>query len=113
MDGGVQLKPGQAINITAPKGWSGRFWGRRGCSFDSSGSRMCITRDCGGKFKCAGAGGAPPASLAEFTLDSPEGDFYDLSLVDGYNMPMSIFSPPEDLGGVRQYVPFGFEQKLP
>ncbi|KAK7283860.1 hypothetical protein RIF29_13608 [Crotalaria pallida] len=87
MDGGVELKPGQAINITAPTGWSGRFWGRRGCSFDSSGNGKCTTGDCGGKLKCAGAGG----SLAEFTLDSPEGDFYDVSLVDGYNMPVSIF----------------------
>ncbi|OIW06190.1 hypothetical protein TanjilG_23070 [Lupinus angustifolius] len=25
MDGGVQLKPGQQINITAPTGWSGHF----------------------------------------------------------------------------------------
>ncbi|MED6201782.1 hypothetical protein PIB30_098468, partial [Stylosanthes scabra] len=91
MDGGVRLRSGQAINITAPKGWSGRFWGRHGCSFDSSGSGLCVTGDCGGKLKCDGAGGAPPASLAEFTLDSPEGDFYDLSLVDGYNMPVSIF----------------------
>ncbi|KAK6928696.1 LOW QUALITY PROTEIN: Thaumatin family [Dillenia turbinata] len=38
---------------------------------------------------CAGAGGAPPATLAEFTLNSPV-DFYDVSLVDGYNMKMSI-----------------------
>ncbi|KAL1346664.1 hypothetical protein HN51_020261 [Arachis hypogaea] len=91
MDGGVQLRSGQAVNITAPKAWSGRFWGRRGCSFDSSGSGLCVTGDCGGKLKCDGAGGVPPASLAEFTLDSPEGDFYDVSLVDGYNMPVSIF----------------------
>ncbi|MED6171804.1 hypothetical protein PIB30_044222, partial [Stylosanthes scabra] len=91
MDGGVRLRSGQAVNITAPKGWSGRFWGRQGCSFDSSGGGLCVTGDCGGKLKCDGAGGTPPASLAEFTLDSPEGDFYDLSLVDGYNMPVSIF----------------------
>ncbi|PNY04362.1 pathogenesis-related protein 5-like [Trifolium pratense] len=32
IDGGIKLKPGQAINITAPKEWSGRFWGRRGCA---------------------------------------------------------------------------------
>lgn len=90
IDDGVHLRPGHAINITAPEGWSGRFWGRHGCTFDSSGSGNCITGDCGGKLKCAGTGGTPPASLAEFTLDSPEGDFYDVSLVDGYNMPVSI-----------------------
>lgn len=89
--GGVKLKPNQTISITAPRGWSGRFWGRRGCKFDRFGHGTCITGDCGGRLLCAGAGGAPPASLAEFTLDSPEGDFYDVSLVDGYNMPISIF----------------------
>ncbi|XP_028774313.1 thaumatin-like protein [Neltuma alba] len=90
MEGGFQLKPNETIDIIAPKGWSGRFWGRRYCSFDTSGNGMCITGDCGGKLKCNGAGGTPPATLAEFTLDSPM-DFYDLSLVDGYNMPVSIF----------------------
>ena len=38
---------------------------------------------------CAGAGGSPPVTLAEFTLNSPV-DYYDVSLVDGYNVPMSI-----------------------
>ncbi|KAI9081487.1 hypothetical protein K1719_036633 [Acacia pycnantha] len=90
MDGGVQLRPNQTIDIVAPKGWSGRLWGRRHCSFDASGNRMCVTGDCGGKLKCNGAGGMPPATLAKFTLDSPM-DFYDVSLVDGYNMPVSIF----------------------
>ncbi|KAI4333164.1 hypothetical protein L6164_018004 [Bauhinia variegata] len=90
MEGGLELRPGQTISITAPKGWSGRLWGRRGCSFDSSCNDTCITGDCGGKLKCGGAGGALPATLAEFTLDSPM-DFYDVSLVDGYSMPVSIF----------------------
>lgn len=89
MNGGLRLKPGESVNIQAPTGWSGRFWGRRGCSFDNTGRGTCVTGDCGGVLECAGAGGAPPASLAEFTLDSPI-DYYDVSLVDGYNMPISI-----------------------
>ncbi|GKD41857.1 thaumatin-like protein, partial [Tanacetum coccineum] len=40
--------------------------------------------------------GEPPASLAEFNLDSPL-DFYDVSLTDGFNMPISIF-PYDDSG---------------
>lgn len=89
MGGGFQLGPGESVNISSPRGWSGRFWGRRWCSFDDSGKGTCVTGDCGGVLKCAGAGGTPPATLAEFTLDSPM-DFYDVSLVDGYNMPVSI-----------------------
>lgn len=89
MGGGIQLGPGESANISSPRGWSGRFWGRRWCSFDDSGKGTCVTGDCGGVLKCAGAGGAPPATLAEITLDSPM-DFYDVSLVDGYNMPVSI-----------------------
>lgn len=89
MNGGLQLRPGEHVQINAPKGWSGRFWGRRWCSFDESGRGSCYTGDCSGQLQCAGAGGAPPATLAEFTLDSPV-DYYDVSLVDGYNMPVSI-----------------------
>ncbi|XP_006438972.2 pathogenesis-related protein 5 [Citrus clementina] len=89
MNGGVRLNAGENIKIEAPKGWSGRFWPRTGCTFDQSGNGKCVTGDCGAKLNCNGAGGEPPVSLAEFTLDSPE-DFYDVSLVDGYNVPMSI-----------------------
>uniref|UniRef100_A0A2N9FHQ7 Thaumatin-like protein n=1 Tax=Fagus sylvatica TaxID=28930 RepID=A0A2N9FHQ7_FAGSY len=54
-----------------------------------NGKGTCLTGDCGGNLECSGAGGAPPSTLAEFTLDSPV-DYYDISLVDGYNMPVSI-----------------------
>jgi Thaumatin family len=78
----------------APSGWSGRFWGRSGCSFDSSGRGSCSTGDCGsGEIECKGAGAAPPATLIEFTLDGSDNkDFYDVSLVDGYNLPVSGLS---------------------
>ena len=37
--------------------------------------------------------GAPPATLAEFTLATSSGQtFYDISLVDGYNIPIGIVS---------------------
>ncbi|KAL6322816.1 hypothetical protein AAG906_020816 [Vitis piasezkii] len=77
MDGGLELRPGQSVDINATQGWSGCFWGRRSCSFDNSGKGSCVTGDCGGVLKCAGAGGAPPATF--------------VYLVDGYNMPVSIF----------------------
>ncbi|GLU04391.1 hypothetical protein SLE2022_215410 [Rubroshorea leprosula] len=90
-DGGFELAPGASVQFTAPSGWSGRFWARTGCTFDQSGSGKCITGGCGGVLKCRG-GGAPPASLVEFTIasDSKSKDFYDVSLVDGYNVPLGV-----------------------
>ncbi|KVH89353.1 thaumatin-like protein [Cynara cardunculus var. scolymus] len=90
MEGGLELRPQQSRNVTAPKGWSGRFWGRTGCNFNVYGEGTCTTGDCGTGLHCNGASGEPPASLAEFTLDSPL-DFYDVSLLDGFNLPISIF----------------------
>ncbi|GFY89862.1 pathogenesis-related thaumatin superfamily protein [Actinidia rufa] len=75
----------------APTGWSGRFWARTGCKFDGSGSGYCNTGDCGsGHAECDGAGASPPATLAEFTLGPGGLDFYDVSLVDGYNLPVLV-----------------------
>ncbi|XP_043707795.1 pathogenesis-related thaumatin-like protein 3.5 [Telopea speciosissima] len=85
--GGFELKSGQSQVITAPVNWSGRIWGRTGCKFDTNGDGTCQTGSCGTTLKC-GAGGEPPASLAEFTLATP--DFYDVSLVDGFNLPITI-----------------------
>ncbi|KAL6317927.1 hypothetical protein AAG906_030971 [Vitis piasezkii] len=91
-NGGFVLPPGASIQLQAPFGWSGRFWARTGCNFDSAGKGTCITGDCGG-LNCIG-GGVPPVSLAEFTIgaNSADKDFYDVSLVDGYNVGMSIES---------------------
>ncbi|KAK9056072.1 hypothetical protein SSX86_027159 [Deinandra increscens subsp. villosa] len=90
MQGGLELRPQESKNVTTPERWAGRFWARTGCTFDVNGAGTCTTGDCGSGLHCRGAGGEPPASLAEFTLDSPL-DYYDVSLVDGYNMPISIF----------------------
>ncbi|KAL0755164.1 hypothetical protein Bca101_092832 [Brassica carinata] len=61
-----------------------------GCNFDAFGAGRCLTGDCG-KLQCAGAGGVPPATLAEFTIGHGGAmDFYDVSLVDGYNVQMEI-----------------------
>lgn len=82
-EGGFVLPPGESVRLNAPPGWSGRVWGRTGCTFNESGNGKCGTGDCG-LLKCAG-GGAPPVTLVEFTIGSSaaEKDFYDVSLVDG------------------------------
>ena len=72
-----RLDPGQSVTFAVPQGWGGRVWGRTGCS--GNGSGHCLSGD------------SPPATLAELTLDSFDGlDFYDVSLVDGSNLPMYI-----------------------
>lgn len=89
---GFELKRGNTRTIPAPAGWSGRFWARTGCKFDDSGHGACTTGDCGsGEINCNGNGAAPPATLAEFTLgQTGSQDYYDVSLVDGYNLPMVV-----------------------
>ncbi|GFP93342.1 pathogenesis-related protein 5 [Phtheirospermum japonicum] len=87
---GFQLPQATSRPFQAPTGWSGRFWGRTGCTFDQSGRGSCTTGDCGsGEMECNGAG-ATAATLAEFTLGSGSMDFYDVSLVDGYNLPVMV-----------------------
>eukprot|EP01018_Ginkgo_biloba_P028494 Gb_25511 [translate_table: standard] len=88
---GFELAAGETRTLDTPAGWSGRLWGRTGCTFDSTGNGSCVTGDCGGSLECNGKGAVPPASLAEFTLGKGVAqDFYDVSLVDGYNLPMLV-----------------------
>ncbi|KAL3527219.1 hypothetical protein ACH5RR_011875 [Cinchona calisaya] len=99
---GFPLNPGQSTPVSVPSGWSGRLWGRTLCSQDpTTGTFTCITGDCGsGTVECAGRGAAPPCTLAEFTLNGGGGlDFYDVSLVDGYNLPMMVVPQGGSRGG--------------
>ncbi|KAJ1295874.1 hypothetical protein BS78_01G256400 [Paspalum vaginatum] len=94
---GFALAPGESRAVAAPAGWSGRLWGRTLCAADGATGRFaCATGDCGsGDVQCNGGGAAPPATLAEFTLDGSGGlDFFDVSLVDGYNLPMLVTPTP-------------------
>lgn len=74
--------------IQSPNDWAGRFWARTYCD---SRTKHCLTGDCGNRVECAGNGGAPPASLAEITLKGyGQLDYYDISLVDGFNLAISV-----------------------
>ncbi|KAK3024440.1 hypothetical protein RJ639_042972 [Escallonia herrerae] len=97
---GFALQPGESNSVPVPPSWSGRLWGRTLCSTDATGRFTCVTGDCGsGTTECSGAGGVPPVTLAEFTLNGAGGmDFYDVSLVDGYNLPM-LLAPRGGTGG--------------
>ncbi|CAI8616813.1 unnamed protein product [Vicia faba] len=98
---GFTLKSGESRTVNIPKAWSGRLWARTLCNHGSDERFSCVTADCGsGKVECAGGGAKPPASLAEFTLNGADGlDFYDVSLVDGYNLPMLIVAKGGTKGG--------------
>lgn len=87
--GGFCLAAGASRTISVIDTWgSARIWGRRGCD---TGTGRCVTGDCGSRIACNGATGVPPTSLAEFTLRGDQGlDFYDISLVDGYDLPIAI-----------------------
>ncbi|XP_060171280.1 thaumatin-like protein 1 [Lycium barbarum] len=71
---------------------SRRIWGRTNCNFDTSGRGQCQIGDCKGLLECQDYG-TPPVTLAEYTLNlSNNKDYFDISLVDGFNLPME-FSP--------------------
>jgi hypothetical protein len=79
------------VSVGVADGWQGRFWARTGCNFNGNGQGHCATGDCGDKLQCNGAGGVPPATLVEVTLNGDGGqDFYDISLVDGFNVPAQV-----------------------
>jgi Thaumatin family len=87
---GWLLPAGHSVTITTPNNLNTRFWGRTGCVFNSEGVGHCQTGDCGGLFQCKGWG-TIPATLAEVNFDAWDGlDFYDVSMVDGSNLPMYI-----------------------
>ncbi|HTK12009.1 MAG TPA: thaumatin family protein [Ktedonobacteraceae bacterium] len=89
--GGWVMPPGSTFTVTVANNWAGRFWGRTNCSFDSAGNGNCETGSCGTVLQCNGATAAPPQTLAEILLGGWGGnDFYDVSDVDGFNVPMTI-----------------------
>jgi hypothetical protein len=82
---GAHLAPGQSASVTVGNSWGGRIWGRTGCSGDASGH--CLTGDC--TTTCGGP--TTPTTLGEFSFNAYDGmDFYDVSMVDGSNLPMYI-----------------------
>ncbi|KAF9525250.1 thaumatin-like protein [Crepidotus variabilis] len=94
---GWEALPGSRVSFTVPDNWkAGRIWGRRNCNFNSNtnpGPNSCLDGGCNGGLLCdpnTGTG-LPPATVAEWTLQGDGNrDYYDVSLVDGYNLPMRI-----------------------
>lgn len=92
--GGMRLSPGESWPLRVDGDKPGRIWARTNCVFNESGHGKCETGDCGGVLHCQN-GGKSPATLAEYRLGEANKSgpaFYDISLVDGFNVPME-FSP--------------------
>ena len=88
---GWVLAPGASLSFPIPDHWDVRVWARTGCAFDAAGNGHCVTGDCAGHFQCGRTWGQFPSTLAEFNLNAWNGmDFYDVSLVEGNNLPMWI-----------------------
>ncbi|KAF8638370.1 hypothetical protein AX16_010517 [Volvariella volvacea WC 439] len=93
---GWEASPLSSVSFSVPDNWrAGRIWGRRNCDFaaDPDGPGSCLTGGCNGGLVCDARNGTgvPPATVAEWTLggDGVQ-DWYSVSLVDGYNLPMRI-----------------------
>ncbi|KAK9718330.1 Thaumatin family [Popillia japonica] len=100
----IKIPQSQTIEnrtVDAADDWAGRFWARTWCN--TKAPNFCETGDCGSKLECAGNGGAPPASLVEIALRGWGGlDYYDISLVDGFNVKASI-EPVDGRGADGRY----------
>ncbi|EIW53453.1 Osmotin thaumatin-like protein [Trametes versicolor FP-101664 SS1] len=86
----------QSVSFNVPNNWAaGRIWGRRDCNFSvNPGPGSCLDGGCSGGLLCDphNGTGETPVTVAEFTLSPNTNgvDFYDVSLVEGYNLPVRI-----------------------
>lgn len=117
--GGFELSAGSSKSLTVSPDWQGRVWGRTNCSFNAAGTgasnlngnngggAACSTGDCGGVLDCVMTG-ATPVTLAEFDLAGGSGGtqtFYDISLVDGYNIPLGVTYIPNNDSSTQDIPP--------
>ncbi|KAJ4960257.1 hypothetical protein NE237_020167 [Protea cynaroides] len=102
-DDGFCLPPGEAKRIQAPPTWSGRLWARTGCDFTTKSNHACQTGDCQGRYACDGVIGTPPATLVEVSLQPIKSSF-DVSLVDGYNLPVSVYANTKSVDEGNCYI---------
>ncbi|KAF8265823.1 thaumatin, partial [Lactarius quietus] len=84
-------------SFNVPDNWSiGHIWGRRDCNFNTAnpGPDACLDGGCPGGLLCTGQVNQFKLTLtvAEFTLSTDPNvpDYYDISLIAGFNLPMRI-----------------------
>ncbi|NMB79700.1 MAG: thaumatin family protein [Methanomicrobiales archaeon] len=102
VDGGgfkldADLRPGAQTTHTSvvPMLWQGAFWGRTHCTgtdddLDCDWMTCRVVTDGKGKLQCGGIGVTVPATKGEINFDENSVTTYDVSIVDGFNVPMKI-----------------------
>ncbi|KAI8608631.1 thaumatin [Chytriomyces sp. MP71] len=102
---GFQLNSGESKLISLKTNVAAlRLWARTGCTWTNN-QFVCQVGDCGNPLNnfdgtCYKGGGLGANSLFEMTIDGSGHSWYDLSIVDGYTLPISV-----TLSGSLQQVP--------
>ena len=92
---GFHLYSDEEVVFEVWERWSGRVWDRQGCCFDEeTGKGSCQIGDYAGRLHCQCIGGVPPVTIVEMTFGTSKSNlyYYELSLVDGFNLPVSMVS---------------------
>ncbi|KAL3499379.1 hypothetical protein ACH5RR_038472 [Cinchona calisaya] len=97
--GGQTLNTGETWTLNVLNSTPGRIWARTNCTFNNSGKGSCQTGDCNGALQCT-TYGAEPVTLVEYSLNQNNIDFLDISLVDGFNVPVELSRPSSGCTGV-------------
>ncbi|KAL7598912.1 hypothetical protein Lser_V15G22935 [Lactuca serriola] len=94
---GFELTKGSSRSFQVPTVWTGLMWGRTGCNFNSSGKWSCATGDCGTNgtnvMECNPYQQITPATVAELSINQTQThsqDLYDVSIAEGYNLPILV-----------------------
>ena len=95
---GFQLDIGNAHTIRVPRSFfSTKVWGRTNCQ-EREGILECDTGDCGPNQKCSYYGRSP-ITVAQFNTNFLNGlplQYYQVSLINGFNLPISIVPENDD-----------------
>ncbi|XP_028764612.1 thaumatin-like protein [Neltuma alba] len=97
LGGGQPLDPGRStvLSVATSGPLRARIWGQTKCIFYWWGRGHCETGDCGGQLSCE-----PSATVAEFFLNWKNNDYYAISVISGFNVPMKL-TPTFECRGLR------------
>src|SRR5579859_440394 len=103
---GFYLPSNMSLQLWVSHDWQGRIWARTNCSFnESTNTGSCFTGSCANILNCT-LSGEPPTTLAEFNLLGFQNlTFWDISLVNGFNLPMAIYPSPSGPKPICQWSP--------